>query len=248
MVIPPRVSIRRNVDASPVPAVGHRPRREGEGVWCGRMGRDRIPVVTGQHKMKPKTSHSDLPGGPRKTGLQEVIDLILDHESAFRAFLLKRLGDKSISDDLFQQCLLRAVEHQHSIEHHESVVPWFYRVLRNAVIDYYRSKAVQFSRQETFERDAHALGDVDVPSLDEVRPTVCACLERVLTTLRPSYAELIQRIDLRGESTADVATALHISSSNALVRLHRARKAVRNGLEATCGVCTKHGCLNCTCS
>jgi RNA polymerase sigma-70 factor (ECF subfamily) len=32
------------------------------------------------------------------------------------------------------------------------------------------------------------------------------------------------------------------------VRLHRARQALRNNLEQACGVCTKHGCLNCTCS
>jgi len=204
--------------------------------------------VTGKHKMKRKKSHSDVPGGSRKTGLQEVIGLILDNESAFRSFLLKRLGDNSISDDLFQECLLRAVEHQHSIKNHESVVAWFYRVLRNAVIDYYRSKAARLSRHETFEKDSQALGDLEVPSLDEVRPTVCACLERVLMALRPSYAELIQRVDLSGESTADVATALQLSTSNTLVRLHRARKALRNGLEATCGVCTRHGCLNCTCS
>jgi RNA polymerase sigma-70 factor (ECF subfamily) len=32
------------------------------------------------------------------------------------------------------------------------------------------------------------------------------------------------------------------------VRLHRARQALRNSLEQACGVCTKHGCLNRTCS
>ena len=177
-----------------------------------------------------------------------VVHHIVENEPAFRAFLRKRLGNETIVEDIFQQCLLRAVERQHSLNNQDSVVAWFYQILRNAVIDYYRSKAVEASRREAFEKEAEILYQQEVPSLDEVKTTVCACLEEVVGTLRPGYGELIRRIDLSGESTAEVAKALHLSISNATVRLHRARKALRNSLEQACGLCTKHGCLNCTCS
>lgn len=173
---------------------------------------------------------------------------IVENEPAFRAFLRKRLGDEAVVEDLFQQCLLRAVERQHSVKNQDSVVAWFYQILRNAVIDYYRSRAAEESRQKAFEKEAEVLQQQEVPSLDDVKATICACLDQVVGTLRPGYGELIRRIDLSGESTAEVAKALRISTSNATVRLHRARQALRNSLEEACGVCTKHGCLNCTCS
>ena len=180
--------------------------------------------------------------------LQDVVHRIIGHEPAFRAFLRKRLGNETIVEDVFQQCLLRAVERQHSVKSQDSVVAWFYQILRNAVIDYYRSKSSEEARHQAFEKEAHAVQQQQVPSLDTVKATVCACLDEVVKTLRPSYGELIRRIDLGGESTAEVAKALRISTGNATVRLHRARQALRNSLEESCGVCTKHGCLNCTCS
>ena len=180
--------------------------------------------------------------------LQDVVQRIVDNETAFRAFLRKRLDNETIVEDVFQQCLLRAVERQHSVKNQDSVVAWFYQILRNAVIDYYRSRAAQESRQKAFEKEAEVLHQKEFPSLDEVKGTICACIDEVVETLRPGYGELIRRIDLSGESTAEVAKTLGISTNNATVRLHRARQALREGLEEACGICTKHGCLNCTCS
>jgi RNA polymerase sigma-70 factor (ECF subfamily) len=180
--------------------------------------------------------------------LHDVVHRIVEHEPAFRAFLRKRLSNETIVEDVFQQCLLRAVERQHSVKNQESVVAWFYQILRNAVIDYYRSKHSEEARHQAFGKEAEVLQQREVPSLDALKGTICACLDEVVGTLRPGYGELIRRIDLGDESTAAVAKALHISTSNATVRLHRARQALRNKLEEACGVCTKHGCLNCTCS
>jgi len=180
--------------------------------------------------------------------VDDLIHHLVENENAFRAFLRKRLSDETVVEDVFQQCLLRAVQHQHSLKNQGSVVAWFYRILRNATIDYYRSRAAQEARREAFETEAGILQQQDVPSLDEVKATICACLDEVVGTLRPAYSELIRRIDLGAESTAEVAKTLRISTTNATVRLHRARQALRKSLEQACGVCTKHGCLNCTCS
>lgn len=179
--------------------------------------------------------------------LQEMVHRLVENETAFRAFLRKRVSDEAVAEDLLQQCLLRAVERHHSINNQESVMAWFYRILRNAIIDYYRSRASQESRQQTFEKEAEVLTEREALPPDDVKAAICACLDDVVNTLRPGYRELIRRIDLGGESAGDVAKTLQISSGNATVRLHRARQALRESLEKVCGVCTKHGCLNCTC-
>ena len=179
--------------------------------------------------------------------LDALMQRLLAEQSAFRAFLRKRLSDDALVEDLLQHSLVKAVERGHELHNHDSAVSWFYRILRNAVVDYYRSHAADRRMVDGLLDELVTSGEDKMPGLDEVRPTLCACLAPLVTQLRPAYAELIRRIDLEGESPAAVARELKVTSNNLTVRLHRARQALRATLEQTCGICTKHGCLNCTC-
>lgn len=179
--------------------------------------------------------------------LDELMQRLLAEQSAFRAFLRKRLSDDALIEDLLQQSLVKAVKRGHELNNHDSAVGWFYRILRNAVVDYYRSHAADRRKVEGLHDELVTSGEDKMPGLDEVRPTLCACLAPLVGQLRPAYADLIRRVDLEGESPAAVAKDLNVTSNNLTVRLHRARQALRVTLEKTCGICTKHGCLNCTC-
>ncbi len=179
--------------------------------------------------------------------LDDVVQQLLGQEALFRAFLRRRVDDEALAEDLLQQSLVRAVEHHHSLERHDSVVPWFYRILRHAIIDAYRAKASESRKLDTFLKQLTASGETESAPPDTVRPTVCACLHTLLPSIRPAYADLLRRIDLDGESPETVAKELNLTRNNLTVRLHRARQALRAGLEETCGICSKHGCLNCAC-
>ena len=179
--------------------------------------------------------------------LDELMQRLLAEQSAFRSFLRKRLSDDALVEDLLQQSLVKAVERGHELNNRDSAVSWFYRILRNAVVDYYRSHAADRRKVDGFLDELVTSGEDKMPGLDEVRPTLCACLAPLVSQLRPAYADLIRRVDLEGESPAAVARDLNVTSNNLTVRLHRARQALRATLEKTCGICTKHGCLNCTC-
>ena len=179
--------------------------------------------------------------------MTDMLQRLLEHGSAFRVFLRRRVSDEAQVDDLLQQSMIRAVQSNHSIRSNESVVAWFYKILRHTLIDYYRSKGTEARRNDAFLQELTLSGNDKEPPLDEVKSTVCACLNRLLPTLRSNYAQLIQRIDLDEESPKLVAEELKISHSNLTVRLHRARQALRASLEQSCGVCSTHGCLNCTC-
>jgi RNA polymerase sigma-70 factor (ECF subfamily) len=180
-------------------------------------------------------------------GLQDVLQQLLAHESDFRVFVRRRLSDGAMAEDVLQESLMRAVERQHTLQQRENVVGWFYHILRNAIVDVYRSRATESKKTGTFLQELIAAGEDKTPALDELRPTVCACLQRLLPNIRPAYAELLQRVDLKGQSVAAVAQELQVTPNNLTVRLHRARQALRTSLEKSCGLCTKHGCLNCTC-
>ena len=180
--------------------------------------------------------------------LDDLIKRLLEQESAFRGFLQKRLSDNALVEDLLQQSFIKAIERGHELKKIESAVSWFYRILRNSVVDYYRSHASDNRRVEGLLEEMITSGEDHTPALDEVRPTVCTCLNLLLKDLRPAYADLIRRIDLEGEPIALVANDLQVTPNNLTVRLHRARQALKTSLERVCGICTKHGCFNCTCA
>jgi RNA polymerase sigma-70 factor (ECF subfamily) len=180
--------------------------------------------------------------------LGDLTHRLLEQEPAFRAFLRKRISDDAVTEDLLQQSLMKAVERGHELKKSDSAVSWFYRILRNAVTDYYRSHAADYRKLEGLRQEMIAAGDDKMPALDELRPAICTCLDPLLKKMRPAYAHLIERIDLRGELPADVAKEMKLTTNNLTVRLHRARQALRASLEQACGICTKHGCLSCTCS
>ena len=184
---------------------------------------------------------------PAQPVLNDLVDRLLEQQSAFRAFLRKRLSDDAVVEDLLQQSLIKAVERHHSLQKRDSAVSWFYRILRHSVVDYYRLHAADNRKVDGLFQEMVASEQDRVPALDEVRSSVCACLDSLIDEIRPAYADLIRRIDLQGEAPAAVARDLKLTTNNLTVRLHRARQALRASLEESCGICSKHGCLNCTC-
>jgi len=66
-------------------------------------------------------------------------------------------------------------------------------------------------------------------------------------TIKPEYGTAIRRVDLDGLSVRDYAIEAGITPSNAGVRLHRAREALRKQLVRTCRTCLEHECLDCVC-
>jgi RNA polymerase sigma-70 factor (ECF subfamily) len=192
------------------------------------------------------TKRKHLQPGPSSIA-DSVIQRLTENRPLFEKFLRSRVQDTFLAQDLLQQSFVRAIQQYHSLNNEESVVAWFYRVLRNTIIDYYRSKASEHTRRNDYIQQSVVLTDDHVPSLDEVKTTVCSCLESAIASLRPGYADLIRRVDLTGEPLTVAARNLQIAPNNATVRLHRARQALRESLENSCGICSKHGCLNCTC-
>jgi RNA polymerase sigma factor (sigma-70 family) len=172
-----------------------------------------------------------------------VAQLVSNHRQ-FLKFLEARVSSKAVAEELLQNAFVRAVEKGSSIEASESAVAWFYRLLRNALIDHYRRGATEVRAVEAHARETDEGFEL------ELKDAVCACMKSLLPTLKPEYAEMIRRVDLEDAPLSEVASDLAITQNNATVRLHRlhrARQALKLRLERSCGTCASHGCLDCTC-
>ncbi len=173
----------------------------------------------------------------------EIASVLSDNRNAFLAFLERRVGSRAAAEDILQEAFSHSLDRLEALRHEESAVAWFYRVLRNAVVDYYRRRASASRALEAFSSE---LSRAEEPA-GEVAEEVCKCVARLAGTLKPEYAEALRRIEVDGASVKSFAEEAGISSSNAGVRVFRAREALRKKVVASCGACATHGCLNCTC-
>jgi RNA polymerase sigma factor (sigma-70 family) len=171
------------------------------------------------------------------------LDQLLAQQKQFLAFVQRRVWDSGLAEDILQNAYLRAFEHQDDFQASESAVAWFYRLLRNAVIDSYRRRVSTNKALQAWTRELEIAAQ---PSPD-LHNEVCACLQGILNGLKPEYSEVLRAVDLGEQRLQDFAQQHKLSTSNAGVRIHRARAALRKQLLRTCAACSEHGCLNCTC-
>lgn len=167
----------------------------------------------------------------------EVASVLVASHREFLAFVERRVGDRAVAEEIVQDALVRSLDHAGEIR--DTAVGWFYRVLRNAIIDRARRASVQRDRLD-------ALANEPVED-EELQRVACHCVGELAATLKPEYADALQRIDVDGVAVKDYAERAGISASNAGVRVFRAREALRKQVARACGTCATHGCVDCTC-
>jgi len=173
----------------------------------------------------------------------EVVALLVEHHRAFRAFLEKRVGRRDVAEDLLQEAFARGLDKLPAFASEESAVAWFYRVLRNAVIDHHRRGGASERTLSAFARELEQHVDPDL----DTRNAVCRCVALLSDTLKPEYAQALRRVDVDGISVRELAAEAGITANNAGVRVFRAREALRKRVVRSCGTCAEHGCIDCTC-
>lgn len=164
----------------------------------------------------------------------------MENHKRFLGFIQKRVGNREVAEEILQNAFVRGISREASIENTDRALPWFYRLLRNAIVDHFRSQARQPVRETLDQAE-------DVAIDEELEAVVCQCLGDLIPTLKEEYRALLTRVELDGLSVAEASAELGITANNGGVRLFRARDALKQKLRDACGTCTEHGCLDCTC-
>jgi RNA polymerase sigma-70 factor (ECF subfamily) len=174
----------------------------------------------------------------------DVANRLVGSHRQFLAFLERRLGDRALAEDILQDAFVKSLEKAESLRDDESAVAWFYRLLRNAIVDHYRRGSV---RGRALELLAGEMKDAVEPP-PEIRGAICSCVGEIAASLKPEYAEAIRRVELEQVPVQVFAGEAGITPNNAAVRVFRAREALRKQVKAACRTCADHGCVDCTCS
>ncbi|MBI5890474.1 MAG: sigma-70 family RNA polymerase sigma factor [Nitrosomonadales bacterium] len=156
-----------------------------------------------------------------------VIDSWRAHENELRHYLLHRVSDPHLAEDLLQEVFVKAMRQGSGFCDLENPRAWLYQVARNALVDYRR-----------LHRETVELPD-DIPDSAEPAEPVAAlsaCVGRVLTELSPEDRDIIEQCDLNGMKQRDYAKTHGLTLAAVKSRLLRARQRMRDTLSANCKV------------
>lgn len=167
---------------------------------------------------------------------------LMARRPAFLSFLRRKVGDLDRAEELLQDVTVRSLPRLGQLPGEVALVPWFFKVLENAVYDDARRRS---ARQRAVSRMVHEMPEGEAPK--ERTERTCPCVHRARVQLKPHYAVAIQRVIFDGLNVKRFAEEEGISENNGAVRLHRARAALKAALEGTCGACASAGCTDCTC-
>ena len=71
------------------------------------------------------------------------IEALLASRAQLVAYVRRRVNDPDLAEDIVHDGLLRALRAAPALRDRERLLPWFYQVLRNAVVDEYRRRDVE---------------------------------------------------------------------------------------------------------
>ncbi|HEX8211967.1 MAG TPA: RNA polymerase sigma factor SigZ [Longimicrobium sp.] len=150
-----------------------------------------------------------------------------EFRDGLHGFLLRRVGDPDVADDLLQDVFLKVHTQLAELRDPGRLHPWMYRVARNAVADHFRARRAAAPLSEALpaperERDAVA----------ELAP----CIRALVSRLPAPDREALELTDLGDLTQAELAHRLGISASGAKSRVQRARARLKEAVVACCKV------------
>ena len=158
-------------------------------------------------------------------------DVAEDLSGPLRRYLERLVGDSSIADDLLQDTLLKIARALPGFEGRSSVKTWAFTIATRVATDHFR-RPQNRARMVEISDIAHTLDAETDENLvvDEMN----SCVREVIDSLPEDYRTALVLHDLEGQTAAQVAEIAGCSVATAKIRIHRARRRLKEALDEEC--------------
>ena len=164
--------------------------------------------------------------------METIHDVWSDLGRRVRRFVGRRVSDTHAADDIAQDVMLKVQAQVGSLPPEDKLPAWTVRVARNAIVDYYRARAV---RDHADVADVEPAADSPEDDRDAVRE-LTQCLLRMVEQLPEPYRGAMKLADFEGLGQQEVADRVGVSLSGAKSRVQRARRQLRDMLHDCCDI------------
>ena len=155
----------------------------------------------------------------------DVLNLWAEHRLMLRAYIIKRIKDPDLTDEILQEVLIKVYSFCLRSSGVKNLKSWLFQIAHNTIIDHHR-------KQNKF-------ADVDLP--EEVQENEDLAFEDAVEFIQPllnflpaEYALPLQLADIEGLKQAEVAAKLNLSLPATKSRIQRARQLLKQEFITCC--------------
>jgi RNA polymerase sigma factor (sigma-70 family) len=143
-----------------------------------------------------------------------------------RRYAIALVGDRTLADDLIQDCVERALKNRGALKDSHRLFGWLRTILHNLYMDALRER-----RSQGMPVDLDDMADSLMASVAPNDRTLAMDFTRAMDQLTPDHRQILLLVGLEGLSYRDVAVELDIPIGTVMSRLARARDQLRMKLE-----------------
>jgi RNA polymerase sigma-70 factor (ECF subfamily) len=158
-------------------------------------------------------------------------DVVEEFSGPLRRYLERLVGSRSTAEDLLQDTLLKIARALPNFEGRSSVKTWAFTIATRVATDHLR-------RPQNRGRMAEIDETVQVVDAETdhklVVDEMSNCMREVIDSLPEDYRTALVLHDLEGQTAAQVAEIVGCSVATAKIRIHRARRRLRQALDQEC--------------
>ena len=140
---------------------------------------------------------------------------------ALRAYVYRVLGQAPDVDDIVQEAYLRMLRADVPADDDEHLRRYLYRVTSNLIVDRWRRRTHEQGEEMTHE-----------PASPRPRYEEDAAVAKIFAELKPRDRALLWLAYVEGESDEEIASSLGVGRRGVKVMLFRARRRLRDLLQA----------------
>lgn len=152
-----------------------------------------------------------------------------------KAYIVKRMPDSSLADDILQETFIKIHENIHSIKDETKICAWVFQIARNTINDFYRKDKAKLSDIQTFsDEDLNAIDESESKFEENLTEHLASGLQTMINSLPDKYAQALNLVEIQGLSQIQLSKELNISISGAKSRVQRGRQMLKDSLMNCC--------------
>lgn len=160
-------------------------------------------------------------------------ELVQELSPALLRYLERYAGDRAVAEDLLQETLLRIARGLSGFGGRASVKTWAFSIATRVAADHFRQPANRASIVE-FDESRDVSGRDPAVDQQLVIGEMNACIRQVIDSLPADYRAALVLHDLQGLTVVQAAEICGCSVATAKIRIHRARRRLREALQQAC--------------
>ncbi|MEJ2581350.1 MAG: RNA polymerase sigma factor [Acidobacteriota bacterium] len=160
-------------------------------------------------------------------------DVAQELSGPLRRYFERLVGNRATADDLLQDALLKIARGLPEFEGRSSVKTWAFTIATRVATDHFRRPHSRAQMVEIDETEPAQVFDAEIDQrmvIDEMS----GCVREVIGSLPEDYRTALVLHDLEGQTAAQVAEIAGCSLATAKIRIHRARRRLKEALNQEC--------------